>query len=64
MSLTKMYSRMYAATRRLGSDDKGVTALEYGILASLIIVAAVVGIAALGTGLNDQFAALVARLKS
>jgi len=59
-----MYVKMYAATRRLGSDDKGVTALEYGILASLIIVAAIVGITAFGTGLSAQFTGLAARLKS
>ena len=32
------FANIVAATRRLVSDDKGVTAVEYGVLGALIIV--------------------------
>jgi pilus assembly protein Flp/PilA len=37
------------------ADRKGVTALEYGLLAGLIAVAVIVGAGALGTHLNGMF---------
>ena len=35
------------------SDENGVTAIEYGLLAALIAVAIVAGASALGLNLND-----------
>jgi pilus assembly protein Flp/PilA len=36
-------------------DEEGVTAIEYGLLASLIAVAIIVGAGLLGTNLNGLF---------
>jgi len=40
---------------RLRRDERGATAIEYGLLASLIAVAIIVGAGALGTNLNSTF---------
>jgi pilus assembly protein Flp/PilA len=36
-------------------DEEGVTAIEYGLIASLIAVAIIVGVTLIGTNLNDLF---------
>ena len=36
-------------------DNKGATAIEYGLIAALIAVAAIGGMTALGSGLNDTY---------
>lgn len=36
-------------------DDRGVSAIEYGLLATLIAVAIIVGATALGNALNTKF---------
>jgi len=41
--------------RRLIDDTSGVTAIEYGLIAALIAVAAIVMITAVGTDLGDVF---------
>lgn len=46
---------------KLESED-GVTAIEYGLLATLVALAIVVGATALGGALNAMFAAVVAAL--
>ena len=40
---------------RLVRDERGVTAIEYGLLAALIAVALIAGAVLLGTALNQQF---------
>jgi pilus assembly protein Flp/PilA len=42
------------------ADRKGVTALEYGLLAGLIAVVIIVGAGTLGTAINAQFVAIAA----
>jgi pilus assembly protein Flp/PilA len=37
-------------------DESGATAIEYGLIASLIGVAIIAGVRALGTQLSDTFA--------
>jgi pilus assembly protein Flp/PilA len=44
-------------------DEKGATAIEYGLLAALIAVAAVAGMSTLGNGLANQFNNINNRLK-
>jgi pilus assembly protein Flp/PilA len=44
--------------RRFFKDESGVTAIEYGLLASLIAVAIIVAVTAVGTGLNNTFQAV------
>ena len=36
-------------------DEEGVTAIEYGLIASLVALAIIVGAGALGNKLNDMF---------
>lgn len=40
---------------RLLRDEKGATAIEYGLIAALIAVAAIGAMTALGSGLNDTY---------
>ena len=40
---------------KLFRDEAGATAIEYGLIAALIAVAAIVGMSALGTSLEDTF---------
>ena len=42
--------------RWLGCDsESGVTAIEYGLIASLVAIAIIIGITLVGTNLNDLF---------
>lgn len=41
--------------RQLGRDEEGVTAIEYGLIASLVALAIIVGAAALGVKLDAMF---------
>ena len=47
-------SRNAAIWLRIESE-RGVTAIEYGLLASLVALAIIVGATLLGTKLNDMF---------
>ena len=40
---------------KLFRDEAGATAIEYGLIAALIAVAAIVGMQALGSSLNNTF---------
>ena len=42
-------------TRAALIDDKGITALEYGLLASLIVVGIIAGISLIGNKLANTF---------
>ncbi len=48
--------------RRLVTQEKGATAIEYGLIAALIAVAAVGAMTSLGTGLNKTFNNVTASL--
>lgn len=48
--------------RALARDESGATAIEYGLLASLIALAITVGAGALGTSLNGLFNTIAGRL--
>ena len=50
------------ATRRLAIDDKGVTAVEYGVLGALIIVVCIGVITTLGTTLSGTFTTITGAL--
>ena len=47
---------------RLMRDESGVTAIEYGLIASLIGVAIIVGATALGTKINAAFQTLSGKM--
>ncbi|MEG8098920.1 Flp family type IVb pilin [Candidatus Liberibacter brunswickensis] len=44
-------------------DKSGATAIEYGLLASLIAVAIIASVTALGTKLKDVFESIMAGIK-
>ncbi|MBU6499441.1 MAG: Flp family type IVb pilin [Rhodospirillales bacterium] len=48
--------------RRFGKDRRGVTALEYGLIAGLIAVVIVTSVTALGTKLSAEFTNIAASL--
>jgi pilus assembly protein Flp/PilA len=50
--------RAYGALTSLGKDKKGVTAVEYGVIAALIIVVCIVAITTIGTNLNTAFSTI------
>jgi pilus assembly protein Flp/PilA len=41
--------------RKLRADERGATAIEYGLIASLIIIAMMSGLQALGGGSNGMW---------
>ena len=54
---------MKSIFKRFVKDESGATAIEYGLIASLIGVAIIVGAGALGTSLNTTFNNLSGKMK-
>jgi len=46
---------MFKFLRNLRKDEKGATAIEYGLIAALVALAAIGGMGALGTQLDTTF---------
>lgn len=53
---------MRALINRFLRDESGVTAIEYGLIASLVGVAAIVGMTSIGTALQTKFASIATSL--
>jgi len=51
-----------AVFKRLGHDESGATAIEYGLIAALIAVAAIVAFQLLGTNLSTIFNSVATKL--
>ena len=49
---------------KLFRDEAGATAIEYGLIAALIAVAAIVGMQALGTSLDATFTNVIDELNA
>ena len=47
--------RVFIATRKFLSDEEGVTAIEYGLIAALIAVAVIAVVTIIGTQLENKF---------
>ena len=47
---------------RFAKDESGATAIEYGLIATLIAVAIIVGATAVGTQLNATFQAISTKI--
>ncbi|MFJ5975626.1 Flp family type IVb pilin [Pseudarthrobacter oxydans] len=47
---------------RLKTEEKGATAVEYGLMVALIVIAAILGITAIGTNLEALFQDVATRL--
>jgi pilus assembly protein Flp/PilA len=43
-------------------EEEGVTAIEYGLIATLIAIVIIAALTLIGTGLNDKFCLVVAAL--
>lgn len=50
MQISKKVAGMLSIT-----SERGVTAVEYGLIASLIAIGIIVGVGLVGTNLNDLF---------
>ena len=48
---------------RFANDESGATAIEYGLVASLIAVAIIVAAGAVGNGVSNTFNEVAAKLK-
>ena len=57
-----MLNDIIASVRTIRADKKGVTALEYGLIASLIAVAIITGVSLLGNNLNALFDSVAGKL--
>ena len=53
---------MKALVARFAADESGATAIEYGLIATLISIALIVGATALGTKLNAVFNGLSGKM--
>jgi pilus assembly protein Flp/PilA len=54
---------MIGLLRRFILSESGATAIEYGLIASLIGVAIITGASALGTTLNSTFQGISSKIK-
>ena len=50
--------------RALGLDDRGATAIEYGLIVGLIVIAMMAGLTSLGGGVGGQWSQLAADITS
>jgi pilus assembly protein Flp/PilA len=50
--------------RRFVRDDRGATAIEYGLIAALVSVAIIVALGTLGNNLNSTFSTVAEELGS
>ena len=47
--------RLWQASSRFARDQRGTTAIEYGLIAALVAVGALVAMIALGSGLQESW---------
>jgi pilus assembly protein Flp/PilA len=53
---------MHAFFKKLIQDEAGVTAIEYGLIAALIAIAAILAMGSVGTNLSGTFSKVAASL--
>ena len=53
---------MISKLRKMLTNKSGATAIEYGLIAALVSVAAVVALTSLGSSLNSMFTAVSGQL--
>ena len=54
--------RMYSFIKDFANDDSGATAIEYGLIAALVSVAAVTALTNVGTSLDGMFSTVSSTL--
>ncbi|RAX48157.1 Flp family type IVb pilin [Arthrobacter sp. AQ5-05] len=57
-----IYLGLYTVAGKLRREEKGATAVEYGLMVALIAVAIIVTVAALGGALSGLFAGVTGRI--
>lgn len=55
-------NKLVQSVKRFMRNEEGVTAIEYGLIASLIAVAIIVAVRLVGTNLNTIFGQIAAAL--
>jgi pilus assembly protein Flp/PilA len=55
---------MFSLIKSLTRDQSGATAIEYGLIAALVAIAAMGGMSLLGTSLNSIFSSVGTTLQS
>jgi pilus assembly protein Flp/PilA len=50
--------KLMNCAKRFRKEEDGATAVEYAIMVALIAVVIIVGVTALGTGINTQFSSI------
>jgi pilus assembly protein Flp/PilA len=50
--------------RKFRADERGATAIEYGLICSLIVIAMIAGLSQLGGGVNGAWGKLAANVAS
>ena len=63
-ALDKEVAIMLTAIRSFAKDESGATAIEYGLIAALVSVAAIGALTAMGTSLSDMFNTVSSSLSS
>jgi pilus assembly protein Flp/PilA len=58
----KFYTKIQALMNSMRNDEEGATAVEYGLMVSLIAVAIIVSVGAIGTNLNEMFTGVAGEL--
>ena len=54
--------KLAQASKKFWKDESGVTAIEYGLIASLIAVVIAAGVTLLGTNLNSMFTGIAGKI--
>jgi len=62
--MTKLIAKLHAHAARFDADKKGVTALEYGLIAGLIAVVIITAVTTVGTDIRRVFDSIAAALPS
>jgi len=53
---------MHALFKKLIQDEAGVTAIEYGLIAALVAIAAIAAMTSLGSSLTSTFSLVASKL--
>jgi pilus assembly protein Flp/PilA len=60
--MTEQEQKMKSAFKRFMNDESGATAIEYGLIASLIAAAVITAVSLVGTNLSAKFTAIATSL--
>lgn len=58
----KFYTKVQALINSMRAEEEGATAVEYGLMVSLIAVVIITAVALIGTNLDTMFKGVAAKL--